>query len=102
MIVLSVNKNVDRASDALSQKHSLSLEDRRSLELTGILDVLGFDECSVVMKTSLGILSVEGEGLHIKHMSVDKGEISLDGKIDRLFYLDRPMKKSGLFGKRSE
>ncbi len=102
MIALIVSKNVDRASDVPSEKHSLSLEDRRSLELTGILDVLGFDESSVVMKTSLGILSVEGEGLHIKHMSVDKGEISLDGKIDRLFYLDRPVRKSGLFGKRSE
>lgn len=99
---MSVNKNGDRASVVPSVKHSLSLDDRRALELTGILDVLGFDESSVVMKTSLGILSVEGEGLHIKHMSVDSGEISLDGRIDRLFYLDRPIKKSGLFAKRSE
>lgn len=81
-------------------RHFITIEDRCLLELCGVEDVFGFDERSIVLKTPLGMLTIEGEGLHIKEMSVEDGKLTLDGRVDALFYTDKTQKKSGLFWKR--
>lgn len=70
------------------------------LILNGITDVLAFDENSALLKTDVGILSVEGEMLHILEMSVDSGDLTLEGKINHLWYADKSSRKTGLFGKK--
>lgn len=95
-----MNQNYDQDKKQLGH-HSLTLEDRRKLDLSGVDDVLGFDESSVLLRTSAGMLTVEGEQLHIQHMSVDSGELSIEGKINGLIYVDKTTRKNGLFGKRS-
>lgn len=91
----------DKKSASTADCHRLTLEDRCTLALCGVEDVLGFDEHSIVLKTPLGMLTIEGERLHIKEMSVEEGKLTLDGRVDALFYVDKTQKKSGLFGKRS-
>ena len=95
-----MNQNYDQDKKQ-SGSHSLTLEARRKLDLSGVDDVLGFDENSVLLRTSAGMLTVEGEELHIQHMSVDSGELSIEGKINGLIYVDKTTRKNGLFGKRS-
>ena len=80
----------------------IELKDRKELFLDGVADILSFDENAVFLRTVTGDLSVEGEGLHINDLSLEKGTLAISGKIDGLFYLpETQKKKNGLFGRRS-
>ena len=59
--------------------HSLNLEERHRLAVTGVSEVLSFDDNQVVMDTALGLLTVEGEQLHVEKLSLDGGELRLEG-----------------------
>lgn len=67
--------------------HTLTLDNRESLTLTGVTDVPGFDEETVSVKTHLGSLIIKGEDLHISRLSLDTGQVSVEGKINSLQYL---------------
>lgn len=77
--------------------HTLTLTDRSRLLLTGVEDVIRFDEGAVVLATVAGTLAIEGEGLHIKQMNIDSREFAIEGKIGSLCYLDKRSKKRGLW-----
>lgn len=79
--------------------HSLVLEERRRLNVSGVSEVLSFDEEQVVMDTSLGLLTVEGEGLHVEKLTLDAGELTLEGSIQSLSY-SREGKRKGSFWSR--
>ena len=70
--------------------HSLSLEGREQLRVSGVEDVDRFDENEIVMTTTAGILIVTGEGLHIGKLSLDGGELHVDGRIESVTYEDAP------------
>ena len=76
--------------------HLLSVENRRILVATGVLDVDRFDEKAVVVLTNMGVLTVEGEDLHINRLNVENGEISIEGELDRFYYTDLK-EKAGVF-----
>ena len=82
--------------------HNISISSRASIILSGIEDVISFDENEIILKSSMGVLSVDGEGLHIIKMSVETGDLSVEGRIDGLFYIDREKPKQGLFKSRRE
>lgn len=82
------------------KKHNLRMEGRTHLMMDGILDVDAFDDGTVTVKTSLGPLAVEGEGLHIKQFDAAAGALVIEGKISALVYLRAEEKKHGFFGKR--
>ena len=77
--------------------HQVTIRDRKSVTLTGIEDVISFDETAVVLSTVEGTLAIEGEGLHILQMNVDSKEFCIEGKICALSYLDRRPRGRGLF-----
>ena len=64
----------------------LTLEDRRRLTVTGVQDVESFDENAVVLHTNRGVLIVKGRELHLKQLSVDGGQVAVDGSVDALLY----------------
>ncbi len=66
--------------------HTLTLDNRETLTLTGVTDVPGFDEETVNVKISAGSLIIKGEGLHISRLSLDTGEVSVEGRINSLQY----------------
>ena len=84
----------------INGSHSLILENRSRLELTGVTDVDRFDEQEIALFTQLGELTIKGTGLHINEMSVGSGKLSVEGDITALIYGDKDRKKKlTLFGK---
>ena len=86
------------AEERMPQPHKLTLNDRKSLLLSGTAEVVSFDENAVVLKTGLGILSVQGQQLHLKTLSPENGQVAIDGHISALIYED-PKAPAGLFQK---
>jgi len=80
---------------------NITLLARKVLTTDGVIDVLSFDDGLVSLSTSLGLLVVEGEELHVKKMDMEAGIVSLEGKIYGVYYTDeRSSHKKGLFGRR--
>ena len=78
------------AEDKVKQKkpHSMILENRNFHSLSGVLDVGSFDEQSVVIYTDFGELNIKGSTLHINKLSLETGEVSIDGDIVSLIYTE--------------
>ncbi len=84
----------------MSERHNAILEDRSKLMLTGVTDVENFDENKVYLYTQLGELVIRGRQLHVSEMSVESGELTVEGEINALIYGDKDRtKKLGLLGK---
>lgn len=66
--------------------HKMILENREKGTLTGILDVISFDENAIVLDTDMGLLTIKGKDLHVSRLTLDKGEIDLEGRYDSLVY----------------
>ena len=75
------------AEIAKNKKHTLTLDDRKRLVLTGAEDVSGFNEETVSVKTVDGTLIIKGEGLHIDKLNLETGDVSVDGKINAMQYI---------------
>ena len=73
--------------------HKLMLERQKGGTITGIRDVISFDEKEILLHTEDGKLSIKGETLHVKHLDLEHGELSLEGRIDSLAYLGRKKEK---------
>lgn len=71
---------------ALQLPHKLTLNQREDLNLTGVTEVVSFDESAVVLKTNLGTLTVLGENLVLKTLSVEGGQVAVSGHISSLQY----------------
>ena len=82
--------------------HRLTLEGREKLTVGGVEDVERFDENCIVTTTSAGTLIITGEELHIGKLSLDGGEMQVDGRIDAVTYEDTEVRQgsflSRLFG----
>ncbi len=75
--------------NANEMSHSLTLENREKLNLTGISDVDSFNEQEVIAVCSCGELSIKGEMLHIEELNLETGTVSLSGKISSLTYSEK-------------
>jgi len=80
---------------------NLILENREKLNISGVLDVLSFDDQIVVVETELGLLTVKGENLRINKLSIDTSEVIVEGEIYNLSYSEKNIDKKGssLLGK---
>lgn len=79
--------------------HNIIMEGRESLSISGVEDVESFDESSVVMHTSKGLLEIRGQNLQIEKLSLDGGEVNIDGYIESLVY-EEEAKEKGSFWSR--
>jgi sporulation protein YabP len=79
-----------------SGAHKLSLTNRRSGSISGVSDVISFDISEVLLETELGMLQIKGADLHVNRLSLEKGEIDLEGRIDSFQYSEiSDFKKGG-------
>ena len=78
-------------------EHSVIMQDRKSLSISGVNDVKSFDEETVILLTKIGVLSIKGNDLKINGFSTTSKDINIEGKIYALIYSDE---ESGGFFKR--
>lgn len=71
-----------------SRVNRVSITDRKSCTLNGIVDVIAFDLHEILLETDLGMLMIKGQELHVNRLTVEKGEIDVEGRIDSLTYSD--------------
>ena len=83
------------------QEHDVIMRGRKLLEITGVKQVESFDNEEFLLETVMGFLSIRGQNLQMKNLDVDKGIVSIKGKIFDLVYLDEQSgeKAKGFFGK---
>ena len=74
---------------------NLVLENRNKLNISGVLDVLSFDDQIVIVETELGLLTVKGDNLRINKLSVDTSEVIIEGDISSLSYSQKELEKKG-------
>ncbi len=67
-------------------QHQLTLSQRQKLTMTGVTEVISFDDSAVVLETSQGTLTVQGHGLQLKTLSVDGGQVAVEGTVAALSY----------------
>lgn len=83
--------------------HSFNSSGRDGIAISGVLDVVSFDERGVVLETACGSMAVEGESLHITVLNIDDGRVNIEGRINGAYYFDNtPKPRRGLFGKKND
>lgn len=78
------------------KSHTLNVSNRKVVTITGVNDVLSFDSGEVLLDTIDGILMIRGSELHVSRLTLEKGEVDVDGKVDSLTYSEgKGIHKSG-------
>lgn len=82
--------------DKITQKvHKVMISNRRSGVLNGVVDVLSFDVAEILLETEQGMLMIKGNDLHVNRLTLEKGEIEIEGRIDSLTYSDAGASRQG-------
>lgn len=79
--------------------HSVVMEDRRKLSVSGVTDIDSFDEQTIIAMTDLGELTIRGWNLHITRLNLEQTELLVDGEISSLTYTDTRPQAKGFFAK---
>jgi sporulation protein YabP len=74
--------------------HRLVLNERSLLTMTGVTEVVSFDELTVVLKTTLGLLVIGGKDLQLKQLTTDGGQVTVQGTVNALHY-EQPREHTG-------
>lgn len=89
------------AEERMNFPHKMALNERKQLTITGVSEVVSFDDTSVLLHTSLGNLTVHGQELQLKTLSLEGGQVAVEGRICALIY-EEPRQSGGfirrLFG----
>ena len=70
------------------QPHRLTLDSRSRLSITGVLEVESFDDTEILLTSTRGPMSIRGQGLHLQQLSIDGGQVLVDGSVDAISYED--------------
>ena len=86
----------DRKQISSNILQNIILENRKKLTISGVLDVLSFDDQIVILETELGLLTIKGEDIRISKLSLDTTEVIVEGTINSIAYSEKNLdKKSG-------
>lgn len=69
-----------------TKQHKMTMVNRKKCSLSGITDVIAFDEKEVILETQMGALFIRGENMHIKRLTLEQGEVDVEGSIDSYVY----------------
>ena len=87
----------DRARPEMG--HHIILEEREQLVISGVEEVESFDESTIFLTTVQGALEIQGEGLHIEKLSLDGGDLKVEGRVNALIYGEENRVRGGLFAR---
>ena len=79
--------------------HKLTLDERKKLTLTGVTEIISFEDTLVALHTNLGTLMIHGQDLQLKSLSLDGGQVSVEGNISAFIY-EEPRNSGGSFLRR--
>lgn len=68
------------------RQHKMILANRKTCNLSGVADVLSFDLNEILLETDQGMLMIRGTQLHVTRLSLEKGEVDIEGKVDSMTY----------------
>ncbi len=86
--------------EEVKPEHRVLLEDRERLLVSGVEEVERFDEESILLTTSQGGMEIQGEGLHIEQLSLDGGDLKVEGRVTSLSYdVETPGRGGGLWSR---
>ena len=71
-----------------TRMHKVTMTNRRSCTVSGVSDVLSFDIHEILLETEQGMLMIKGDDLHVNRLTLEKGEVDVDGRIDSFNYSD--------------
>ncbi len=71
-----------------TRAHRVTMTNRKSCMINGVNDVLSFDIHEILLETEQGMLMIKGDDLHVSRLTLEKGEVDIDGKIDSFTYSD--------------
>lgn len=80
--------------DRMQLPHKLTLNERRQLSMTGVTEVVSFDENAVVLCTELGRLTIHGSQLQLRQLALDGGQVAVDGTVSAIVY-EEPRQNGG-------
>ncbi len=86
------------AEEKLLLPHKLTLNERKSLTMTGATEVVSFDDSAVILRTELGTLVIQGKELKLKTLSLEGGQVAVDGHVTALIY-EEPRNPGGVLRK---
>lgn len=66
--------------------HTLTLKDRKVMTLTGVSEVVSFDESAIVLQTGMGMLVIQGSQLQLKNLTLEGGQVAVEGQIGAMVY----------------
>jgi len=78
-----------------TRTHKVTMTNRRTCTINGVNDVLSFDIHEIQLETEQGMLMIKGNELHVNRLTLDKGEVDIDGRIDSFTYTDTAIGKRG-------
>ncbi|MCQ6563717.1 sporulation protein YabP [Paenibacillus mendelii] len=83
------------------KRQEVKMLNRKVLEVTGVMNVESFDSEEFLLETELGFLTIRGQNLHMKHLSLEQGLVAIEGLVHSLAYLDgnTAAKSKGFLGK---
>lgn len=87
-------QDMPNEQQTVQPKQELVLHARKHLTVTGVNDVIRFDEESVVLDTVLGILSVDGTDFHVTKLDLDSKEVVIEGNLNGMFYAEQSAQKA--------
>ena len=79
-----------------ARPHRLTIQDRKLAGITGVSDCVSFDENEVVLDTDMGLLTIRGKDLHVNRLTLEKGEVDLEGTVESFVYSsNEALRRSG-------
>jgi sporulation protein YabP len=79
-------KSDNESQNYASAPHRCVLTNRAGASLTGVREVVAFDENQVILDTDLGLMTIKGKELHVSRLTLEKGELDVEGQLDSLVY----------------
>ncbi len=71
-----------------TRTHKITMTNRASCTISGVSDVLSFDIHEILLETDQGMLMIKGEDLHVNRLTLERGEVDVEGKLDSFTYSD--------------